>query len=193
MSKGLCREENETEIWKSVQTLSERRKSRVYFEQKAELPVQGECTVQKRLSEAEAEMDIRYWEQRNADTALHETCRELESLRLELYQANQRADQAQREKINLCGECVGEVVVSRPHLLGESAHGILLLNLGKLKGSGKCRKVKVMKKRRKRSRESGRTTTQHVMTMEMTMRRKHYDLSLEPVCDVQEMSVTTQN
>ena len=51
------------------------------------------------LRKAEAEMDIRIWEQRNADIALHETNRELESQRLELYQANQWTDQAQREKI----------------------------------------------------------------------------------------------
>ena len=35
---------------------------------------------------------------------LDETSRELESQRLELHQANQWADQAQREKSNLCGE-----------------------------------------------------------------------------------------
>ena len=36
--------------------------------------------------------------------ALYETNREVESQRLELYQAHQWADQSQREKINLCGE-----------------------------------------------------------------------------------------
>ena len=36
--------------------------------------------------------------------ALSETNRELETQRLELHQANQWADQAQREKINLSGE-----------------------------------------------------------------------------------------
>ena len=61
-----------------------------------------ECAAQKRFSEAEAEMDIRNWEQRDADIALHETSRELESHRLELHQANQWADE--REKINLFGE-----------------------------------------------------------------------------------------
>ena len=30
--------------------------------------------------------------------------------------------------------CVGEGLVSRPHLLGESAQGILLLNLGEVEG-----------------------------------------------------------
>ena len=59
----------------------------------------------RKISGAVAQMDIRHWEQRNADIALYET-RELESQRLELYQANQWADQdqAQREKIHLCGE-----------------------------------------------------------------------------------------
>ena len=59
------------------------------------LAFQGECS-RDRLSEAEAEMDRRNWEQRNADIALCETKRQLESQRLELYQANQWADQAQR-------------------------------------------------------------------------------------------------
>ena len=80
-----------------VQTLSERRNLHVYLEQKAELAVQGGCTAQRRLSEAEIQM-VR----RNSDIDLHETNRELESQRLELYQANQWADQAQREKNKLC-------------------------------------------------------------------------------------------
>ena len=45
-----------------------------------------ECAAQRRLSE------------RNSDIALYETNRELESQRLELYQANPWADHAQREK-----------------------------------------------------------------------------------------------
>ena len=53
------------------------------------------------LSEAEADMDKRNWEQRNLDVALYETGRELESERLELRQANQLADQA---RIHFCGE-----------------------------------------------------------------------------------------
>ena len=43
-------------------------------------------------------MNIRNWEQRDSDIALHETNRELESQRLELYQADQWADQAQKRK-----------------------------------------------------------------------------------------------
>ena len=49
-------------------------------------------------------MDMRNWERRNADMALYETSRELESQRLERFQAYQWADQAQRERISLCGE-----------------------------------------------------------------------------------------
>ena len=44
----------------SVQTLPERRHLHVYLEQKSELAEQGECAAQKRLSEAEADMDIRF-------------------------------------------------------------------------------------------------------------------------------------
>ena len=87
-----------------VHILSERRNLHAYLEKKAELAFQGDCAAQKRLSEAE--MDIRNEEQRNADIALFETNRELESRRLELYQANQRAEQAQRENINLFGDFV---------------------------------------------------------------------------------------
>ena len=49
-------------------------------------------------------MDKRNWEQIYAGIALHETNRELESQRLELYQANQWADQGQRERVYLFGE-----------------------------------------------------------------------------------------
>ena len=87
-----------------MQTLHERQNLHVYVEQKVELAVQEECAAQRRFSEAEADMEIRNWEQRKSDMALHETDQELESQRLELYQANQWADQAQREKMNLCGE-----------------------------------------------------------------------------------------
>ena len=80
----------------SAKTLSEWRNLHAYFEKEAEVAVQGKCVAQKRLSEAEAEMDKRNWEQRDADIALHVTNIELESPRLELYQANQWADKAQK-------------------------------------------------------------------------------------------------
>ena len=88
----------------SWQTVFERRNLHVYWKQKADSVVHGESASQRRLSEAEADVYPRNREQKNADVALCETNRELESQRLELYQANQSTDQAQREKINLCGE-----------------------------------------------------------------------------------------
>ena len=102
--KGLCREERESEIWKVRKLCPKGEKLHGFLEQKAELAVQGGCAAQKRLSQPGAEMDTRNWEQRNDDIALCETNWELESQRLELYQANQWADQAQREKMNLCEE-----------------------------------------------------------------------------------------
>ena len=92
-----------------VQTLSQRRNLHVYLEQKAELAV----------SEAEADMDIWNWEQRNYGIAVFETNRELESQRLELYQANQWADQAQGEKMN-----VGVKLKMRNRLFQEVAQEI---------------------------------------------------------------------
>ena len=65
----------------SVVALSGRPNLHVYLEQKVELAVQGECEAQRRLSEAEADMDIRNWEERNSDIALCETNQELESQR----------------------------------------------------------------------------------------------------------------
>ena len=48
--------------------------------------------------------EIRNWEKRNSDIALFETHQELESQRLQVQQANQWADQAQRDQISLCVE-----------------------------------------------------------------------------------------
>ena len=62
------------------------------------------CSSEKIYLTLRPREDIRNWEQSNADIALHETNRELESQRLELHQADQWADQAQREKISLFGE-----------------------------------------------------------------------------------------
>ena len=49
-------------------------------------------------------MDTRNGEQKEADIALYETNRELESQRLELYLGSQWAHPAEIVKINLCGE-----------------------------------------------------------------------------------------
>ena len=78
--------------------LSVRKHLDEYLEKEAERAFQGECVGQIRLSEAEVEMDTRRWARRNYDIALYETNQQLESQRLELYQAIHWADQAQREK-----------------------------------------------------------------------------------------------
>ena len=59
---------------------------------------QGEFAAQTRLSEAQAEIDRRERERRNADIYLYETGRQLESQRMEHYQANQVSDQASKGK-----------------------------------------------------------------------------------------------
>ena len=70
--------------------------------------------------------------------------------------------------VSLCEEvilglitCEGEVIVIRPHLLGESAQGTYYLTSGKLKSRRKCWKIKMKKRRKmklmKRSRKSERT------------------------------------
>ena len=59
---------------------------------------QDECMGQRRLSEAEVEMDRRSWASRISDVVLNETNQQLKSQILELHHANQWADQAEREK-----------------------------------------------------------------------------------------------
>ena len=70
--------------WERI--LSKRKNLHEYLEKEAARALQGECTVQRRLSEAEVEMDRR------------ETSQQFESQRLE----NQWADQSSREKNSLC-------------------------------------------------------------------------------------------
>ena len=69
--------------------MSERRNLHEYLENEVERAFRRKCVAQKRLSEAEVEMDRRSWERRNSDIALYETSQQLESQRLELDQANQ--------------------------------------------------------------------------------------------------------
>ena len=53
--------------------LSERKNLHEYLEKEAERALQDECTAQRGVSEAEADMDMRNWEERNSDVALYET------------------------------------------------------------------------------------------------------------------------
>ena len=51
----------------SVKIQCERQSLYVYLEQKAKLVVQGECSAQKRLSEAQPDMEVREREMRSSD------------------------------------------------------------------------------------------------------------------------------
>ena len=73
------------------------------LERKAESSIQGENEAQKNYQRFGAGVEIRRWEQRSSEIALHESYRELETQRLQLLQAN-IWDNAQSERISLCGE-----------------------------------------------------------------------------------------
>ena len=88
-----------------VQTLRrDRQNFHKILKRKAELAVRGEKRAQLRLCEAEADVEVKHWEDKNSDIALHEINQEFEFQRSQLQQANRWADQAQREKISLYGE-----------------------------------------------------------------------------------------
>ena len=72
------------------------------FERKGDFAVRGEREAQQILYQAEAE--ARNWERRNSDFAFREINQEFESQRFQLHQASPRADQAQRDKINVYGD-----------------------------------------------------------------------------------------
>ena len=63
-----------------------------------------ERITQQKLYEAEAEIETRNWEKQRKDIAFHEINDGFESQRFQVHQASRWADQAQRDKICLCGE-----------------------------------------------------------------------------------------
>ena len=87
-----------------LKTLRDRPNLHKILERKAELAVRREKLAQQRLCEAEADVEVKHWEKRNWDIALCEINQEFEPQRLQLRQASQSADQAQRDKISLYGE-----------------------------------------------------------------------------------------
>ena len=88
-----------------IPTSANRPGVRKYFERIAEIAIQGESEGRRRLSDADAHLESREWEEREKpEFALYETHQQLESQKKELLQASQWADQAQRERMNLCGE-----------------------------------------------------------------------------------------
>ena len=93
--KGQCYEGKRDRDVDSVKTSTESRNFHKFLEKQAELAVRGDNAAQKRLFEAETDMDNKDWEKRSS---LHESQREVRSQRLRLRQSNQCADQAQRER-----------------------------------------------------------------------------------------------
>ena len=84
---------------KSVRTSSDKQNLHKYLERKAGSPVRRENASQKRLSEAEADTEIRRWEQKSSEVALYETHRELESQRLHLHPANIRLKETKKKLV----------------------------------------------------------------------------------------------
>ena len=80
------------------------RKLKFTFEQKAETAARGECAAQRRLSEAEANMDIRNWEQRNYGGPFVKL---IENSNIKDWNCTKRIKELIRLKerrFNLCGE-----------------------------------------------------------------------------------------
>ena len=65
--------------------------------------------LSKRFFEAEADVEVKLWEKRNTDIALYEINQEFDSERLLPQQANQWAEQAQRDKTCLHGKLEKQV------------------------------------------------------------------------------------
>ena len=86
------------------QSSVERSNLREILERKAEIANQAAKEARRRLSDAEAHLDSRDWERRKSELVLYESQQQLESQKGESPQASQWADQAQRERVNLCGE-----------------------------------------------------------------------------------------
>ena len=73
----------------------ERQSLHDYLGGKAEMAIRGKSAAQRRLPDAEADLEIRRWEQRESEFASYKAHRKLKSQGMELHQANQWADQAQ--------------------------------------------------------------------------------------------------
>ena len=98
VSKGTRNEDLESVQGSQMEReriLSEQRDIHDFLERKAH---------QAHFSEARSEFDRREWRMQNVDVALHEAGMQLQSHRMELYQANQLIDQTRRETSCLCDD-----------------------------------------------------------------------------------------
>ena len=83
---------------------SDERDLREDLERRAQQAVLSENSAQRKLYLIEYDLEIQNLERSNSEYALIESRRDLESQRRQLLEANQWADQAQRERIHLCSE-----------------------------------------------------------------------------------------
>ena len=109
VAESMSKKSRRNSIWsRSLQThreiYSDERDLREHLERRAQQAILGENSVQRELYSTEYNMKIQNLERRNSEYALVESQRELESQRQQLLEANQWADQAQRERIHLCSE-----------------------------------------------------------------------------------------
>ena len=83
---------------------SDERDLREDLERRAQQAILGGNSARRELYSTEYNVEIRNLERRNSEYALFVSQRKLESQRLQLLEANQWTDQAQRERTHLCGE-----------------------------------------------------------------------------------------
>ena len=104
MSRQSCRNSTGS---RSLQThrefYSDERDLRGHLEGRYQQAILGENSVQRRLYSTKYNVEIQNMERRNSEYALFESQRELESQR-RLLEVSQWAEQAQRERIHMCGE-----------------------------------------------------------------------------------------
>ena len=109
VAESMSRKSRRNSTWShSLQThrefYSDERDLREHLEQRAQQAIFGENSVQRKCFSTEHHMEILILERRNSEYALIESQRELQSERRQLLEANQWADQDQRERIHLCSE-----------------------------------------------------------------------------------------
>ena len=83
-------------------TLRNRHNFHEFLERQAHTAIQGELDSQRKLAEAETDMEVTEWERRNSDVALHESQRELESQLSQFASKRQHQQQAMFFSSRVC-------------------------------------------------------------------------------------------
>ena len=100
----VCPDGKEIEIWIVCKLCRKGTISMSTWNRKLNLPLEEKMQLRKDYLKLKPMWRLEDGNRKGSEMALYATDRELESQRLELHQANQCADQPQRENINLCGE-----------------------------------------------------------------------------------------